>query len=122
MWIGIEREVRDMKQVSWPQVALVLGVIICLVTGVCVLAITDKDPAIILSLAGIIAVPVLGAFGVAVYQKLDQVKEITNGNLTRAHDMLDKHTQQTASALAANTEVISRLVDTLANNHGNTRP
>lgn len=108
-----------MKQVSWPQVALVLGVIICLVGGVCVLAVTDKDPAIILTLAGIIAVPVLGAFGVAVYQKLDQVREVTNGNLTRAHDMLDKHTQQTASALQANTEVISRLVDTLANNHNN---
>jgi hypothetical protein len=102
-----------MKPVSWPQVTMILGTIVMLVGGVCLLAALDKDPTIILTLAGLIAVPVLGAFGVAVYQKLDQVKEVSNGNLTRAHDMLDKHTEQTSKALAANTAVLSQLVEKL---------
>jgi hypothetical protein len=102
-----------MKQVTKEQVILILGMMMILVTGVCLLAILDKDPTIILTITGLLAIPVLGALGVAVYQKLDQVKEVSNGNLTRAHDMLDKHTQQTADALAANTAVLSKLVETL---------
>lgn len=106
-----------MKPVSWPQVTMILGTIVVLVLGVCTLAVLDKDPTIILTLAGLIAVPILGAFGVAVYQKLDQVKEVSNGNLTRAHDMIDKQAghaaeaaNQAAAALAANNEVLARVV------------
>lgn len=99
-----------MKQVTTQQVILFLGMMFILVAGVTILAVLDKDPAIILTLAGILAVPILGALGVAVYQKLDKVQEVSNGNLTRAHDMLDKHTQQTAAALAANTEVLSQVI------------
>jgi hypothetical protein len=103
-----------MKQVSWPQVALVLGTMAILVLGAVTLAGMDKDPTIILTLAGLLAVPILGALGVAVYQKLDQVKEVSNGNLNRAHDMLEKHTDHTANALTANTEAITRLVTAIA--------
>lgn len=110
-----------MKDVTREQVILLLGMMLILVSGVCTLAILDKDPTIILTLAGILAVPILGALGVAVYQKLDQVKEVSNGNLTRAHDMLDKHTQQTADALAANTAVLSKLVETLTTTTSNER-
>lgn len=99
-----------MKDVTREQVILLLGMMFILVAGVCTLAVLDKDPTIILTLAGIMAVPILGALGVAVYQKLDQVKEVSNGTLTRAHDLLDKNTQQTTAALQANTEVLSRLV------------
>lgn len=103
-----------MKQVTKEQVILFLGMMITLVAGVCFLAALDKDPTIILTLAGILAVPILGALGVAVYQKLDQVKEVSNGNLTRAHDMLEKNSEQTLQALTAHTEVVAQLVQTLS--------
>lgn len=114
-----------MKEVTKEQVVLFLGLMFILVAGVCCLAILGKDPTIILTLAGILAVPILGALGVAVYQKLDQVKEVANGNLTRAHDTLDKYAEkttavfqanaeQTAAALQANTEMLSKLVASLA--------
>jgi len=108
-----------MKSVSWPQVALVLGTVFTLVAGAIILSALDKDPTIILTLAGLVAVPALGALGVAVYQKLDQVKEVSNGNLNRAHDMLERHTDQTANALAANTEAITKLVASLAEERRN---
>jgi hypothetical protein len=62
--------------VIWASVSIVF----MLVAGSVTLVILDKDVSIILTLAGIVAVPVLGGFGVAVYQKLDQVKEQVNGN------------------------------------------
>lgn len=62
--------------VIWASVAIVF----MLVAGSVTLVILDKDVSIIMTLAGIVAVPVLGGFGVAVYQKLDQVKDQVNGN------------------------------------------
>lgn len=62
--------------VVWASVAIVF----MLVAGSVTLVILDKDVSIILTLAAVVAVPVLGGFGVAVYQKLDQVKEQVNGN------------------------------------------
>lgn len=62
-------------------------VVVVLVLGATTLVILDKDVSIILTLAGLVAVPVLGAFGAAVYQKLDQVKEASNGNLARLMEM-----------------------------------
>ncbi len=116
----IPQKGNEMKPVSWPQVTMILATIALLVLGVCFLAALDKDPTIMLTLAGLIAVPVLGAFGVAVYQKLDQVKEVSNGTLTRAHDMIDKQAghaadaaNQAAVALAANNEILAKVVQLL---------
>lgn len=88
--------------VIWASVVIVA----LLVMGAVTLVALDKDVTIILSLAGIVAVPVLAAFGVAVYQKLDQVKDQTNGNMERGHTFMNKlleaqqRTQAQLTALA----------------------
>ena len=74
-------------------------VVVVLVLGATALVILDKDVSIILTLAGLVAVPVLGAFGAAVYQKLDQVKEASNGNLARIMEM-QAETQRQLTNLA----------------------
>jgi hypothetical protein len=83
--------------VIWASVAVVF----ILVVPASLLVAFGKDVSIILALAGLVAVPVLGAFGVAVYHKLDQVKENSNGNLGRLMDMQQRTQDQlTAMALA----------------------
>lgn len=78
--------------VIWAMVSIVF----MLIAGSVTLAVLDKDVTVILTLAGLVAVPVLGAFGVAVYHKLDQVKEISNGKsdvqMTMIKDLQDKIT------------------------------
>lgn len=69
--------------VIWAAVVIVFILVASAVTLVAL----DKDVTVILSLAGLVAVPVLSAFGVAVYHKLDQVKDASNGNLTKLMDM-----------------------------------
>jgi hypothetical protein len=81
--------------VIWAAVLIVF----IMVAGAVTLVALDKDVTVILSLAGLVAVPVLSAFGVAVYQKLDQVKEASNGNLARVMDMQQK-TQAQLTQLA----------------------
>jgi hypothetical protein len=81
--------------VIWAAVIIVF----IMVAGAVTLVALDKDVTVILSLAGLVAVPVLSAFGVAVYQKLDQVKEASNGNLSRVIDMQQK-TQAQLTQLA----------------------
>jgi len=81
--------------VVWAAVSIVFF----LVAGAVVLVVFDKDVTVILSLAGIVAVPVLGAFGAAMYQKLDQVKEASNGNLARIMEM-QQETQRQLTTLA----------------------
>jgi hypothetical protein len=83
-----------------PHVIWAAVLIVFIMTGGAVtLVALDKDVTVILSLAGLVAVPVLSAFGVAVYQKLDQVKEASNGNLSRVMDMQQK-TQAQLTQLA----------------------
>ena len=88
--------------VIWASVVVVL----MLVASATTLVILDKDVAIILTLAGIVAVPLLGAFGVAIYQKLDQVKEQGNGNMNRQAELtrqvleMQQTTQNQLHALA----------------------
>ena len=91
-------------QTIWASVA----VIFILVASSTTLIILDKEVTIILTLAMIVAVPVLGAFGVAVYQKLDQVKESSNGNLTRVLDMQQKAQDQLhALAMSMNAPIVT---------------
>lgn len=88
--------------VIWASVVIVF----LLLTGAVTLVAMDKDVTVILSLAAIVAVPVLGAFGVAVYHKLDQVKEQGNGNLERNFEFqkrlleAQQKTQEQLTALA----------------------
>lgn len=90
--------------VIWASVAIVAMLLAASVTLVAL----GKDVIIILSLAGMVAVPVLAAFGVAVYQKIDQVKEQGNGNVERGHEFLkellkqqqDNQNQLTALAMS----------------------
>jgi hypothetical protein len=78
--------------VIWAAVIIVF----MLVAGSVTLVALDKDVSIILTLAGLVAVPVLSAFGVAVYAKLDQVKDASNGNLSKAMEMQQRTQDQLA--------------------------
>lgn len=82
----------------WAAVAIIFMVI----AGGVTLAALDKDPAIIFLLASAVATPVLGAMGVAMYQKLEQIKEISNGNLAKAQEN-QQATQAQLTQLALNT-------------------
>ena len=57
--------------VIWASVTIIF----LLLAGTVVLSVFDKDVTVILSLGALVAIPVLSAFGVAIYQKMDQVKE-----------------------------------------------
>ena len=70
----------------WASVAVIFMLLLSAVTLVAL----DKDVSIILTLAGLVAVPILGAFGVAIYQKMDQVKDNSNGTLNTLLDMQQK--------------------------------
>lgn len=63
----------------WATVAIVF----MLISGAVVLAALDKDTTVVLTLAALVAVPVLSALGVGIYQKVDQTKDIANGNQAR---------------------------------------
>jgi hypothetical protein len=68
-----------------PQTVWALVVIVfILVAGAVTLVALEKDVTVILTIVGLVVVPILSALGVAVYQKLDQVKEASNGSFTRA--------------------------------------
>lgn len=69
-------------QTIWASVVIVF----ILVTSATILVVMDKDVSIILTLAAVVALPVLSALGVAFYHKLEQVKEISNGGFTKALD------------------------------------
>jgi hypothetical protein len=62
--------------IVWASVAIVF----MLIAGSVTLTALGKDTTVILTLAAVVAVPVLGAFGAVIYQKVDQVKDIANGN------------------------------------------
>lgn len=84
--------------VIWAAVTIVFF----LVAGAVALVALDKDVTVILSLAGLVAVPVLGAFGAAMYQKMDQVKEASNGNMERwvqLQQETQRHQQETQRQL-----------------------
>jgi len=75
-------------------------VIVALTAGVTVLAAMEKDIAAIFSLVGMVAIPVLGAFGVTLYQKMDQVKDLSNGSTSRLLSMVtDLHSSVKELAL-----------------------
>lgn len=67
----------------WPQVVLALGLGLILVSGAVILLAMDKSVSEILTLGALVAGPALAWFATNTNQKLEQVKEISNGNLHR---------------------------------------
>jgi len=78
------------NQTVWASVVVVF----MLVSSATTLVIMGKDVGIILTLSALVALPVLGAFGVAVYHKLDQVRELSNGGQTKLMDMQQRSQDQ----------------------------
>lgn len=68
----------------------VFGIVICVIAGAVILILFDKPISDLLALVGIVAVPALGAFGVAIYQKMEQVKENSNGSITRRDESMER--------------------------------
>ncbi len=63
-------------------------IVIVLMAGAISLTAMDKDASALISLLGLCSLPILGALGVAVYQKTDEVKSMVNGNTTQLMDAL----------------------------------
>lgn len=80
-------------QTLWALVSIVL----ILITGAVILVLNDKDVSVIISLVGLVVVPILGALGVAVYQKLEQVKDQGNGNINKLLEAQQKTQEQLAN-------------------------
>jgi hypothetical protein len=63
-------------------------IVIVLMAGAISLTAMDKDASALISLLGLCSLPILGALGVAVYQKTDEVRSMVNGNTTQLMDAL----------------------------------
>lgn len=68
-------------QIIWASVAIIF----MLIAAAVILTVLDKDVTVILTIAGLVGIPVLGGFGAAVYQKMDSVEGKVNG---RYDDMM----------------------------------
>lgn len=74
-------------------------IVVALVTGGVLLSFNDKPLSDLLALAAMVVVPVLSGLGIAMYQKLEQVKDNVNGN--KAGDrLMIKELQDTVKELA----------------------
>jgi len=81
----------EMKpQQIWAMVIIVF----VLVAATTTLVILDKDVSVILTLVALVALPVLGALGGAVYQRLGQLNDKTDNNMHRVLSMHQKSTDQ----------------------------
>jgi len=81
----------EMKpQQIWAMVVIVS----ILVAATTTLVILDKDVSVILTLVALVALPVLGALGGAVYQRLGQLNDKTDNNMHRVLNMHQKSTDQ----------------------------
>jgi hypothetical protein len=74
--------VPEMKQVTIPQVILVLGLAFILMTGIVIMALAGLDIGAVLSALVTAAVVVATLFGINLKHSVDQVKDISNGRLT----------------------------------------
>ena len=86
----IAMESSEVKQVTWPQVILLLGLTTALVGGVTLLALNDKNVTDVLAVVVLVVLPILGGLGIqftnSVQSKLDKVQETANGRLTEVMD------------------------------------
>lgn len=89
-----------------------VAVVFMLLAAAVLMELNDKSANTILVLAGLVAVPVLGGFGAHIAQKLEQVKEASNGNLTKVLEMQEKtQNQLTQLALMVAPPPIEKLED-----------
>lgn len=94
----------------WPQVVLAIGLATILVTGAVILLALGRSESVILTLAALIAAPALAWFATNTSQKLDQVKELSNGSVDRR----DTQVEETARRQA---EMVERLLALVAQTH-----
>jgi hypothetical protein len=73
--------VAEVRQVTYPQVVLILGLSAILMTGIIILSINGLDVAAIFSAVAIVALTVMGALGINLKHSVDQVKDLSNGRL-----------------------------------------
>ena len=73
-----------MKSLTWPQVVLILGLSLMLMTSVTWLALAGRDVAAIYGAVGTVVLAIAAAFGVNIHNKLGEVKDVANGRLTEA--------------------------------------
>jgi len=76
------------------QIWAMVIIVFVLVAATTTLVILDKDVSVILTLVALVALPVLGALGGAVYQRLGQLNDKTDNNMHRVLSMHQKSTDQ----------------------------
>ena len=81
--------------VIWASVVIIF----ILISGAVILVLTGRDVGVILTLGALVALPVLASLGVATYQKVQEVKEGTNGDRDKLLFMI-KELHDTVTALA----------------------
>lgn len=80
-------------QAIWGAVAIVF----ILVTGSVILVALGKEVTVILTLAALVAVPVITALGGILVTKIEQVKEQGNGNIAKILEAQQKTQEQLAN-------------------------
>lgn len=88
-----------MKTMTWPQVVLILGLSLMLMSSVTWLALAGKDVAAIYGAVGTVVLATATAFGVNIHNKLGEVREATNGRLTEVLEQ-NQSLQRQVTALA----------------------
>lgn len=78
--------VPEMRQITIPQVILILGLAFILMTGIVIMALAGLDVVAILSGLVTVGLVVATLFGINLKHTVDQVKDISNGRLTEAHN------------------------------------
>lgn len=81
----------ELRDITWPQVVLALGVTSLFFGTVVALAFANKDVVTIVNSAVLLLVLILGTLGWRQQErteaKVDQVREVSNGRLTAAMDL-----------------------------------
>lgn len=70
--------------VLWAGVAIVIA----LLAAAVILSLKDKDPLILGVIVSSAAVPLLAALGFGLYNKVEQVKDLANGQTQRQNDVI----------------------------------
>lgn len=89
------------------QIWAMVTIVFILVAATTTLSILQRDVSVILTLVALVALPVLGAIGGAVYQKMNQVKENSDENMHRVLSMHQKSTDQLTNLALSMTPLAS---------------
>lgn len=83
----------EMRQVTVPQVILILGLALIVMAGTVIMALAGLDVVAILSGLVTVGLVVATLFGINLKHTVDQVKDISNGRLTEVLDANKSLTQ-----------------------------